>query len=81
MNLEGIHWVIVGGESGPGARLMREVWAQEIRLQAEKQNVPFFVKQWGGVRKERFGRELNGRTYDQMPKRRVISVMLVKAAA
>jgi protein gp37 len=69
MDLDGIHWVIVGGESGPGARVMRESWAQEIRVQCEAQQVPFFFKQWGGVRKERFGRELNGRTYDEMPPR------------
>jgi protein gp37 len=69
MNLDGIHWVIVGGESGPGARPMKEPWAQDILEQCQAKNVAFFFKQWGGVRKERFGRELNGRTYDEMPLR------------
>ena len=81
LNLKGIHWVIVGGESGPGARPMREAWAQDIRVQCENQNAQFFFKQWGGVRKERFGRELNGRTYDAMPMRPVIPLVPVRAAA
>lgn len=81
LDLEGIHWVIVGGESGPGARPMREVWAQDIRAQCETRGVPFFFKQWGGVRKERFGRELNGQTFDAMPTRRFIPLVPVRAAA
>ena len=81
LNLAGIHWVIVGGESGPGARPMREVWAQAIRSQCESRGVPFFFKQWGGIRKERFGREMNGQTYDDMPARHVIPLVPVRAAA
>jgi len=67
LNLSGIHWVIVGGESGPGARPMRKEWVLSIKAQCRKELVPFFFKQWGGVRKAKNGRELNGRTYDQMP--------------
>ena len=81
LNLEGIHWVIVGGESGPGARPMREVWVQDIRTQCESRGVSFFFKQWGGVRKERFGRELNGQTFDAMPARRFFPLHPVRAAA
>jgi protein gp37 len=69
MNLEGIHWVIVGGESGPGARPMKEEWVIHIREQCEIAGVPFFFKQWGGVRKSENGRELEGRTFDAMPER------------
>ncbi len=65
--LDGIHWVIVGGESGPGARPMKKEWALSILEQRRRANVPFFFKQWGGVRKDRTGRELEGRTYDEMP--------------
>ncbi len=65
--LDGIHWVIVGGESGPGARPMKKEWALSILEQCRRANVPFFFKQWGGVRKDRTGRELEGRTYDEMP--------------
>ena len=67
MNLEGIDWVIVGGESGPGARPMQEEWVTEIRDQCLDAGVKFFFKQWGGVRKHRTGRLLNGRTWDEMP--------------
>lgn len=66
-NLKGMQWVIVGGESGNGARPMRVEWVTSIREQCENQNVPFFFKQWGGVRKSRHGRELDGRTYDEYP--------------
>ncbi len=66
--LEGIHWVIVGGESGPGARPMQIEWIRSIFRQCRKSRVPFFFKQWGGVRKHVTGRELNGRTYDEMPR-------------
>lgn len=65
--LTGIHWVIVGGESGPGARPMKPVWVESIYRQCRKKNVPFFFKQWGGVQKHRTGRELFGRTFDEMP--------------
>jgi protein gp37 len=65
--LEGIKWVIVGGESGPKARPMKKEWAESILLQCRKAGVPFFFKQWGGVRKDLTGRELNGRTYDEIP--------------
>lgn len=67
LNLENINWVIVGGESGPGARNMEEDWVISIQKQCEKANVAFFFKQWGGVFKSQTGRELNGKTYDEMP--------------
>lgn len=67
--LEGIHWVIVGGESGPGAREMKREWVLSIRDQCASAGVPFFFKQWGGVLKKKLGREINGVTYDAMPKR------------
>jgi protein gp37 len=65
--LDGIQWVIVGGESGPGARPMRPEWVESIMRQCRVADVPFFFKQWGGVRKKRAGRKLHGRTYDEMP--------------
>jgi protein gp37 len=65
--LEGIHWVIVGGESGPRARPMRKDWVVSLFRQCRTARVPFFFKQWGGVRKDLTGRQLNGRTYDEMP--------------
>ena len=65
--LEGIHWAIVGGESGPKARQMRKEWVTSIFRQCRAARVPFFFKQWGGVRKDLTGRELNGRTYNEMP--------------
>lgn len=67
--LEGIHWVIVGGESGPRARPMEADWVRDIRDQCRRAGVAFFFKQWGGVRKDLTGRELDGRTYDEMPLR------------
>jgi len=67
IDLTGIDWVIVGGESGPGARPMDEKWALDIQHQCRKANVPFFFKQWGGVNKKKAGRVLNGRTWDDMP--------------
>jgi protein gp37 len=67
--LEGISWVIVGGESGPGARPMKEDWVISIREQCAAARVPFFFKQWGGVRKKSTGRMLQGRTHDGFPKR------------
>jgi protein gp37 len=65
--LAGIHWVIVGGESGPGSRAMDADWVRQIRTQCQAFGVPFFFKQWGGVQKSRTGRELDGRTWDEMP--------------
>jgi protein gp37 len=65
--LGGIHWVIVGGESGPKARPMKREWVTSIFKQCREAKVPFFFKQWGGVRKDLTGRELYGKTYDDMP--------------
>jgi protein gp37 len=67
LNLEGMDWVIVGGESGPGARVMHKEWALEIRDQCIEANVPFFFKQWGGTNKKKNGRILDNRTWDEMP--------------
>ncbi len=67
LSLEDIHWVIVGGESGPGARPMGSEWVEDIFRQCREHSVPFFFKQWGGVRKHRTGRVLHDRTYDEMP--------------
>ena len=67
LNLDGIDWVIVGGESGPGARPMEVEWAREIRDQCVAAGVPFYFKQWGGVFKKRHGRLLDERTWDEMP--------------
>jgi protein gp37 len=69
INLRGIHWVIVGGESGAGARPMSAEWVRGIKDQCKKADVPFFFKQWGGVRKKETGRKLDGRTYSQFPER------------
>ncbi len=68
LDLANIDWVIVGGESGPGARSMETAWATSIRDQCLSATVPFFFKQWGGVNKKRTGRLLEGRTWDQMPR-------------
>ncbi len=65
--LAGMHWVIVGGESGAGARPMEAVWVKSIFRQCRSSKVPFFFKQWGGVRKDLTGRKLFGRTYNDMP--------------
>ena len=73
LNLRGIDWAIVGGESGPGARPVNPAWVTDIRDQCLKANVAFFFKQWGGVQKKRTGRTLEGRTWDQMPELVVIS--------
>jgi protein gp37 len=67
LDLHGIHWVIVGGESGPRARPMDPAWAMDIRDQCKRANVPFFFKQWGGKNKKKAGRMLDGRTYDALP--------------
>ena len=67
VDLRGIHWMIVGGESGPGARPLEPEWVRRLRDQALRARVPFFFKQWGGVRKKATGRVLDGRTWDQLP--------------
>lgn len=66
--LEGIDWVIVGGESGPGARPLKKEWVTVIRDRCMEMGVPFFFKQWGGANKKKAGRVLDGRTWDQMPR-------------
>lgn len=68
LDLTNINWVIVGGESGPGARPMEESWVLRIRDICKESKVPFFFKQWGGVQKKKNGRLLKGKTWDQMPK-------------
>jgi protein gp37 len=75
IDLRGIDWVIVGGESGLGARPMMEEWVLEIKEQCQRARVPFFFKQWGGVRKKKNGRELKGKTWDQMPRGRQYNVV------
>jgi protein gp37 len=67
LSLRGIDWVIVGGESGPGARAMEEKWVLQIKRLCDVSNVPFFFKQWGGVQKHKRGRLLNDQTWDDMP--------------
>jgi protein gp37 len=67
LDLDGINWVIVGGESGPGARPMDKSWVLEIRDRCQKANVPFFFKQWGGFNKKKTGRVLDGKIWNQMP--------------
>lgn len=67
LNLQGIDWAIVGGESGPGARPMKRSWVVQIRKQCKHSKVPFFFKQWGGFNKKKTGRVLDGRTWDEMP--------------
>jgi protein gp37 len=68
IDLNGIAWVIVGGESGPGARPMQPAWVRSIQNQCSRDGVPFFFKQWGGTRKKASGRTLDGRTYNNFPK-------------
>lgn len=68
LDLQGIDWVIVGGESGPGARRMEEDWVLGVKAQCLKARVPFFFKQWGGFNKKKAGRLLQGRTWDELPK-------------
>lgn len=74
VDLTRIDWVIVGGESGPGARKMELKWVENIQNQCRRSGVPFFFKQWGGVQKKKLGRKLNGRTYDEMPPQQVAPV-------
>lgn len=69
LDLTGIDWVIVGGESGPGARYMDKAWVDDILNQCRRARVKFFFKQWGGVNKKKTGRMLNGKLYDEMPQR------------
>lgn len=80
ISLRGIHWVIVGGESGRGARPLEKEWVTSIRDQCTKADVPFFFKQWGGVRKKQAGRALDGQTYDGFPARTENPVSPVETA-
>ena len=67
LDLSSIDWVVVGGESGPGARQMKKEWVMQIKEQCIEQNTPFYFKQWGGVRKKKTGRILLNKTWDEMP--------------
>lgn len=67
LSLDELHWIIVGGESGVGARPMNIEWVRDIREQCIQANVPFFFKQWGGIQKKKYGREIDGRTWDDFP--------------
>jgi protein gp37 len=73
LNLQGIDWAIVGGESGRKARPMKEWWVWDIKQQCQEQGVAFFFKQWGGINKKKAGRELGGNIYNEMPSREIIS--------
>ena len=75
VDLQGIDWMIVGGESGAGARPMKKEWVLPLRDQCKRMRVPFFFKQWGGVRKAAAGRRLEGKTYDEFPRRVIHPVM------
>jgi len=77
LDLQGIDWVIVGGESGPGARPMAPEWVLDIRDQCLAADVPFFFKQWGGVCKNKRGRLLEGRTWDQLPRKVSVGCQLL----
>lgn len=68
IDLQGIDWVIVGGESGRGSRSMEKEWVEEIRQQCKQSNIPFFFKQWGGFPKKKAGHSINGRIFHEMPK-------------
>jgi protein gp37 len=83
IDLRGINWVIVGGESGAGARPMKREWVMSIRDQCARADVPFFFKQWGGVRKSEAGRELDGQTYSGFPElvRRPVMAAAARQAA
>ena len=76
-DIKGIGWVIVGGESGPGARPMKPIWVRNLRELCTESHVPFFFKQWGGTRKKVAGRLLDGLTWDQMPTSRPASPLIV----
>lgn len=73
MNLNKIDWIIVGGESGPRSRPIKMEWVLDIKKQCKQKNVPFFFKQWGGVHKKKNGRLLEGKTWDELPRRAEIS--------
>lgn len=77
LDLGGIDWVIVGGESGPGARTIREEWITDIRDQCRRNGTHFFFKQWGGFNKKRSGRKLEGRTWDDMPARKRVPLAIL----
>jgi len=77
LDLMGIDWVIVGGESGPGARAMDVKWVTDIREQCRRSRVAFFFKQWGGFNKKKSGRELEGRTWNDMPKSKHIPLTIL----
>jgi len=81
LNLDGISWVIVGGESGPGARPISPPWVRSIRDQCKAAAVPFFFKQWGGVRKSKTGRRLDGRLHSQFPPRPQVEAPDARARA
>jgi len=81
LDLRGIDWMIVGGESGVGARPMKKEWVVPLRDQCKRSGVPFFFKQWGGVRKAKAGRRLEGRTYDEFPERVCHPVMTAEDCA
>jgi len=81
LNLHRIDWVIAGGESGPGARPMKEEWVIEIRDQCRDANVPFFFKQWGGVWKKKNGRSLEGQTWDEMPRQTSMSQIILNSSS
>lgn len=76
LNLKKIDWVIVGGESGPKARAMKPEWVDPIQAACAKNKVAFFFKQWGGVRKHTTGRELHGKTYDEMPEPQLVQIVV-----
>ena len=78
MNLKGIDWAIVGGESGPGARPIEEEWVLDIKRQCKKAGVAFFFKQWGGFNKKATGRKLEGKIYNEMPQYQELKVVLGK---
>lgn len=80
MDLSGIGWVIAGGESGPGARPMKKEWVTRVRDRCLAAGTPFFFKQWGGVRKRKAGRVLDGRTWDEIPQRTPAEAKSVEAA-
>jgi len=80
LNLKGIDWAIVGGESGPGARPVDPAWIRELRDRCVREGVAFFFKQWGGVLKSRTGRLLDGRTWDQMPQEPAYQLIELSAA-
>lgn len=81
LDLQGIDWVIVGGESGPKARPLDADWVRDIRDQCVEAEIPFFFKQWGGVNKKKAGRVLDGRTWDEMPAAGVTTSRAVGGAA